>query len=158
MALEHEDTFAAKGGWLVVVQVALMSLVLASGPLSSRITTAPWPLAGAAALIAIGAYFGIAGVQALGRNRTVFPKPRADGELVRDGVFRLVRHPIYASLIHLGCGWALLWQSWITAAVSLLMTAQLHQKARREEAWLLGRFPDYASYATRVKRFIPWLW
>ena len=115
MAQEHEDTFAAKGGWLVVVQLVLMTLVVASGPLSGRIATSPWQIAGAVVLILIGGCLGIAGVQALGRNRTAFPKPLPDGELVQSGVFKLVRHPLYASLVHLGFGWALLWQSWITA-------------------------------------------
>jgi protein-S-isoprenylcysteine O-methyltransferase Ste14 len=160
MAQKHEDAFAAKGGWLVVMQFALMSVVVASGPLWGRIATSPLLLAGGAVLIFVGGYFGIGGLQALGRNRTVFPKPRADGELVQGGVFKFVRHPLYASLIHLGLGWALLWQSWITAAVSLVMTAQLYQKSLREEAWLREKFPDYAAYAKRVKRFIPrlWLW
>ena len=158
MPLDHEDTFTAKGGWLVVAQIVQMILVAVSGPLSGRITTPPWQLAGAVFLIILGGYFGIAGVQALGRNRTVFPKPRPDGELVQGGVFQLVCHPLYASLIHLGFGWALLWQSWTTAVISLVMTAQLYQKARHEEVWLREKFPGYEAYAMRVKRFMPWLW
>jgi protein-S-isoprenylcysteine O-methyltransferase Ste14 len=158
MPPENKDTFTAKGGWLVVTQVTLMALVVASGPLSGRLATSPGPLAGAAALIALGAYFGVAGVRALGRNRTVYPKPRPDAELVQAGVFQLVRHPLYASLIHLGFGWALLWQSGIAAALSLVLAVQLHQKALREEAWLREKFPGYAAYARRVKRFIPRLW
>ena len=143
---------------MVVVQLALMTLVVASGPLAGHVARSPWQLAVAAVLITVGGCTGIAGVQALGRNRTVFPKPRPEGELVRDGIFGLVRHPLYASLIHIGFGWALLWQSWITAVIALIMTTQLHQKALREEAWLRGRFPDYAAYAKRVKRFIPRVW
>lgn len=158
MAHENDDSFASKGGWLVVAQLALMAIAAVSGPLLGRIATSPWKLAGAALLILIGAFLGIAGAKALGRNRTPFPKPRPGSELVRDGVFGLVRHPLYASLIHLGFGWALLWQSWITAALSLAMTAHLLQKAHLEEAWLRERFPGYEAYASCVKRFIPWLW
>ncbi len=29
-------------------------------------------------------------------------------------------------------------------------------KSRREEAWLAERFPGYADYRARTKRFIPW--
>jgi protein-S-isoprenylcysteine O-methyltransferase Ste14 len=28
-------------------------------------------------------------------------------------------------------------------------------KARREEAWLLARYPGYAAYRARSRRFVP---
>jgi protein-S-isoprenylcysteine O-methyltransferase Ste14 len=31
-------------------------------------------------------------------------------------------------------------------------------KARHEERWLLRQFPEYDSYARRVRRFIPGLY
>lgn len=94
-------------------------------------------------LIVVGAYFGIAGTIALGRNRTIYPRPLPDGELVQNGVYSRVRHPLYASLIFLGAGWA------------LVMIGFLDRKARHEEEWLAATFLNYREYAARVRRFVP---
>jgi protein-S-isoprenylcysteine O-methyltransferase Ste14 len=36
-----------------------------------------------------------------------------------------------------------------------LLAAYVHAKARREEAFLEDRFPEYASYRARTPRLIP---
>lgn len=110
------------------------------------------------ALFAFGAWLGVAGVRALGRNRTPYPKPLENSTLVQDGVYRLVRHPLYASVIFVSAGWALLWRSWPGLAAAGALTLLLHAKAIREERWLRERYSGYGDYERRVKRFVPWLW
>lgn len=143
---------------MVVLQFVLMASVIAAAPLTGALSTSPWDLAGSAILILAGATYGIAGARALTGNRTPFPKPLPGSRLVQHGVYRLVRHPLYTALVHLGFGWALLWQSWPAAALTLVLALQLLLKARIEEAWLRKKFADYPAYAARVKRFIPWIW
>ena len=109
-------------------------------------------------LFAVGAWFGVAGVGALGRNRTPYPKPLDDSALVQHGVYAWVRHPLYSSLMFVSVGWALLWASWAGLVVSGVLTWLLCAKARREERWLRERYPAYRDYAQRVKRFVPGLW
>lgn len=140
-------------GW-VVAQNALTLAILVLGP----VFPGNWRWAPAwigTALILGGAFFGIAGVVALGPNRTPYPKPRERGCLVQTGIYGVVRHPLYSSLMLLSLGWGLIWSSWTALVLTAMLALLLDGKARLEERWLKGRYPAYESYATRVARFIP---
>jgi len=155
------DTAAQRGrAWVLVQSLLLLALVL-TGPLG-RSAGEAW-LAGIAAVIgsilfALGAVLGLAGVQHLGRNRTPYPQPLADAALVTTGVYAWVRHPLYASLIYAGFGWALLWSSYPALIIAALDLCFFTAKAQAEERHLRAKFPAYADYARRVKRFLPGLW
>jgi protein-S-isoprenylcysteine O-methyltransferase Ste14 len=42
---------------------------------------------------------------------------------------------------------------------TVLLAAVFDLKSRREEAWLLERFPEYEEYRERTPhRFVPWLY
>ncbi len=150
--------FLARGGGWVLAQSFTMLLVLAAGPLASGGQRPPWLSVAAALLFLLGAGFGISGAWVLGRNRTIFPKPNEGSQLIRHGVYRLVRHPLYTSLTLLSLAWAAWWASGVTVVVALVQAVLLDFKSRREEAWLRERFPDYADYARCVRRFMPWLY
>ncbi|MBE7500425.1 MAG: isoprenylcysteine carboxylmethyltransferase family protein [Verrucomicrobiales bacterium] len=150
--------FYERGGGWVLTQSALMVLVLVGGPLTPGASAEGLRLTLAAALLLAGAGFGIGGAWVLGRNRTIFPRPNAGSRLVTGGIYRWVRHPLYASLMFLSFAWALYWSSWPTALAALVLTVFLRAKAAREEAWLREHFPGYADYAGRVRRFFPGVW
>ncbi len=147
--------FLERGGWWVLGQSVLMPLVLALGPFCPGETRPAWLRGAAWILFAGGAAFGIGGVWVLGRNRTIFPKPAAGSQLVRHGVYRWVRHPLYTSLLLLSLGWAAWWASGVALLAALALGVFLDFKARYEERLLRERFPEYADYARRVRRFIP---
>lgn len=111
-----------------------------------------------AGLLLISAGVAVAGTIALGTNLTPFPKPGDQAQLVCHGIYALIRHPLYASVIAGSLGWALVWQSWPALAVAGALMVFFHAKARCEERWLRQRFPEYAAYQRQVRRFIPWLW
>jgi protein-S-isoprenylcysteine O-methyltransferase Ste14 len=152
------QSFIEKGGVWVVGQFVVMAGLLVLTPLGHSIAHSPQLLPPAGLLLTIGAAAGIAGVLALGRSRTPFPKPRSDSQLVQTGVYSLVRHPLYGSLIMLSFGWACLWGSGLGAVLAVIQALFLDAKAQREERWLHQRFPDYAAYAAKVRRFIPWVY
>ena len=108
-----------------------------------------------ALLCALGGYFGIAGVRGLGRNRTPFPRPLPEAHLVQSGIYARVRHPLYTSVILVCVGWALIWRSRPALGAALFLIPFFYAKARREERWLVVRFPGYLEYARRVPRFLP---
>jgi protein-S-isoprenylcysteine O-methyltransferase Ste14 len=83
------------------------------------------------------------------------PRPIDDAVLISDGIYRSLRHPIYAGVMLLGIGWALLTASVFALGLALLLAVVLDLKARREEVWLRERFAGYAEYATRTRRFLP---
>jgi len=93
----------------------------------------------------------------LGESWSVTLELNADHRLVTEGVYRHVRHPMYASFLVLGVGQALLVANWIAglsgpAAVALLMAVRLP----REEAMMIERFGDqYRDYSRRVGAILP---
>jgi protein-S-isoprenylcysteine O-methyltransferase Ste14 len=155
---EPHLSFFEKGGVWVVGQFVLMAGWLVLTPVGHSIARSPWLVAPAVLLLASGAAAGIAGTLVLGRNRTPFPKPRSDSRLVQTGVYSLVRHPLYASLIALSFGWVCLWASGLGAVLAVVQAILLDAKARREERWLRQQFSDYVAYAAKVRRLIPWVY
>ena len=80
------------------------------------------------------------------------------GRLVEDGVFGLVRHPMYGGLVIAALGWGLVMASPTALAGALVLGVFFDLKSRREEAWLAEQFAGYAAYRRRTRRLIPWLY
>lgn len=95
----------------------------------------------------------------LGRNWSVTLKLRTEHAVVRTGVYRLVRHPMYSSFLLLGLAQALLLANWLVDAAGLAGAVVLVVcRMAREEAMMLDSFGgDYRAYMESTKRIIPWL-
>jgi protein-S-isoprenylcysteine O-methyltransferase Ste14 len=149
------DGMAQRGGYWVLLQGLLMSVVLT---LSVVFPDGGRDLARTvlgAGLLAAGAVLGLAGAVALRRNLTPFPRPAENAQLVTRGVYRCMRHPLYVSVTLGAIGWAMLWHSWPALIPAVLLVPFFDAKARREEQWLREKFPEYRDYARQVRRFIP---
>lgn len=145
-----------RGEWWVVVQTVLLAAVALLPPAGPKVVSAP---VGAATVALIGgALMLVAGAAALGSSLSILPSPREGARVVRGGVYRWVRHPIYDGVILLTIGWAVyrgdLSHVVLAVAIGLFYVA----KASREERYLLDRFPDYESYRRRTWRFVPWVY
>jgi protein-S-isoprenylcysteine O-methyltransferase Ste14 len=99
-----------------------------------------------------------AGVIGLGDNLSPLPHPKAGAVLVEGGVYGVVRHPIYAGLILGSFGWGLLANSVWTMLLAAGLLVLFEFKARREERQLALRFPGYANYRRRVRKFVPFIY
>ena len=91
-------------------------------------------------------------------NFNVRPQPRARGRLVTGGPYRWVRHPMYLAVLLGAAGWAACAGGWLRVAVVLLLVPVLNGKAVLEERLLDARWPEYADYRARTRRFLPGLW
>ena len=79
-------------------------------------------------------------------------------QLVTSGIFRYIRHPMYASLFYLTWGAFFKHISWPGAGLALLATVFLVLTARRDEAANLAYFGEpYREYMGHTKRFVPWV-
>jgi len=142
-------------GW-VVAQVCLMALCLAAGWIGQGCWKPPLLYAAVASgLTLLAAFMGVAGVCVLGKNRTIFPEPRPGSHLVRHGIYRHVRHPLYASVMLLAIAWGFWRHSMVALGAATAMAVFLAVKARNEERRLLRRFPDYDTYCKATHRFFP---
>ena len=140
----------AQGG--LVLGVVVLGAECHTSSLDARLHVAGLVFLSASAL------FGLAGTCALGRSLTPFPKPAARAKLVEHGIYGIIRHPLYVSVVSGAVGWSLFRQSWPAAALSAILAVFFDAKARREERWLRQRYEAYAHYERRVRRFLPWVY
>lgn len=145
-------------GW-VAAQVCLFVLIAVLGALHLP-DARPGPLGLVVVVIGIGlAILGgllvLRGLRGLGPTFSALPYPAESGQLVRDGIYRRIRHPIYAGLIGLALGWSCITLSLPALAASVVLVAVLDLKARLEEAWLADRYPEYSAYVRTSRRFVP---
>lgn len=138
----------------LLIFVALAALLGPRWPRSARVT-----LRVLGAMVAVGGLpLVLSGLRRLGEQLTPYPRPAEGGSLKQDGVYGLVRHPIYGGILLLVLAWALITSPLVLAPTAVLV-GLFEAKHRREELWLTERFPDYAAYRRRVRhRFIPFLW
>ena len=155
--MNERHTFGARGGWWVAAQIPLLLVAFLLAPWTSYAAGAfahPVQYLGALLILAsIGAI--AAAFVALGSSLTPYPRPRGDSSLVTRGIYRFIRHPIYSGLIGGSLGWGLAWLSPVGALYAGLVWLFFDRKAAREEIWLAERYPEYAAYARRVRRFVP---
>lgn len=142
-------------------QVVLMALVF----LGPR-TLPGWPhwvqarlfLPLGCVLMAAGGLLLFAAALRLGPALTPLPYPRPAARFVRTGAYALVRHPIYSGGLILALGWTCCVQGWLTLGYTLLLFLFLDLKSRREETWLLAKYPEYAHYQRQVSKLIPYVY
>ena len=91
-------------------------------------------------------------------NFNIRPEPHPNGNLVQEGPYRWVRHPMYDAVLLLAAGAA----AWLANALGvvlwLALLAILIAKAHLEEQWLLKHYPQYANYRGQTWRLIPWIY
>jgi protein-S-isoprenylcysteine O-methyltransferase Ste14 len=145
-------------GW-VALQSVLLILLAMSGTLAPAIEgPVRLVLAVVGGVLVIGGVaLGVAGFLRQRGQFTTMPRPRAGAELLDDGPYRLVRHPMYGGIVIAGFGWALVTASPTTLLFAVVALVFFSLKSRREEAWLEAQFEGYRAYRDRTKRLIPGL-
>jgi protein-S-isoprenylcysteine O-methyltransferase Ste14 len=97
--------------------------------------------------------------RALGRQWRIDAGLNADHQLVTSGPYRLVRHPIYTSMLCMLAGTGLLIAPLPLLAIGLLLfLAGTEIRVRVEESLLASRFAGrFDEYRRRVPAYIPFL-
>jgi len=151
--------FFQRGGMWVLTQVVLLVTIVVLGLMFSGTWGMDgWFTAVVLGLLAVGVYFLVFGLIALGRFLTIFPEPLETTELVESGVYGVVRHPLYTSVVFCALAWSLWWNSVPALSVWGVTVVFLDAKARSEEGRLREKFSHYDTYAAKVKRIIPWVY
>ena len=112
----------------------------------------------------MGFFFAIAALgvfhlthRALGRNWSISLDVRENHELVTEGIYRRVRHPMYSAFWLLAIAQALLLPNWIAGFAGLVGFGVLYfGRVAREERMMLETFGDsYRAYMARTGRVFP---
>ena len=93
----------------------------------------------------------------LGTNWSPSLEIRQEQQLVTGGVYRWMRHPIYAALWLLGLAQVLMLQNWISGPAGLLTFWPVYrERIQREERMMAEQFGDaYRRYSARTGRILP---
>ena len=93
----------------------------------------------------------------LGRNWSATTEIKESQRLVTQGVFRYIRHPMYAAHLLWGIAQALLIQNYIAGLASIVVFVPLYLlRVTREERMMLIEFGDeYRAYMSRTGRIVP---
>ena len=79
-----------------------------------------------------------------------------DHTLVQKGVYKIVRHPLYASIIWMIYAISILKSNYLVAVLNTLVFIPfMYYRAKQEEKELIKIFPKYQEYQKQVGMFFP---
>ena len=91
-------------------------------------------------------------------NFNIHPQPKQRGQLIVQGPYRWIRHPMYTAVLCVAAGLAWAWATpWVWPVWALLVWV-LYRKSALEEAWLRRVHPAYEAYSHTAARFVPLVW
>jgi protein-S-isoprenylcysteine O-methyltransferase Ste14 len=93
----------------------------------------------------------------LGTNWSVSLQVRENQKIITSGVYKKIRHPMYASVLFYSVAQALLLPNWVAGPSCLVTFALMFMlRVNAEERMMLETFgQEYESYINRTKRLIP---
>lgn len=110
-------------------------------------------------LVALGSFMNILGRLSLKDNWADHVKIYRDQTLVESGIYKVVRHPLYSSLMVMLYGGSLAYTNWLSAALTtFIFIPFMTYRAKQEEKLLMQEFERYSDYRKRVGMFFPKLW
>ena len=118
-----------------------------------------WSIIGVV-LIAFGLLFNAGSIYANAYITPSIQDQTGEGQKVADtGVYSIVRHPYYSSLIPIFVGGAIWLESWVGVIALLPMLMVLILRIGVEERTLKETLPGYPEYMEKVKyRLVPFVW
>lgn len=138
--------------WLVGTQMLCIASLVWTGGLWPHSHAGRWLLLVALLLMA-------AAFIAFRRSRlSVFPEPVAGAQLLQQGIYAYIRHPLYTAVLlgtaaYLPGPWA-----WWRCLLWVLLLVILLIKIRLEERLLRNAFAEYAGYQQRTWRLLPFVY
>lgn len=110
-------------------------------------------------MIVSGAIINILGRLHLKDNWANHIKIYKDHTLITTGIYNIVRHPLYASIMLMLFGGSLAYRNWISALLTaLIFIPAMYYRAKQEEELLEKEFSEYINYKQKVGMFFPKLW
>jgi protein-S-isoprenylcysteine O-methyltransferase Ste14 len=107
------------------------------------------------ATLVIGILVVLFGILNLNDNLSPFPSPKKNSELIQNGIYKYIRHPIYSGILIAMTGYSVYAGALEKIAITLAMGVVFYFKSAYEEKLLLKRYASYAHYQKLTGRFFP---
>lgn len=106
--------------------------------------------------IVSGCVMNIVGRFNLGNNWANQIKIYDEHTLVQSGMYKIVRHPLYASIMLMFYGACLVYRNMLCFfAVTFIFIPFMYYRAKQEEHLLIQAFPEYNNYIDKTGMFFP---
>jgi protein-S-isoprenylcysteine O-methyltransferase Ste14 len=118
------------------------------------------PLLAGTACLAVGLWIFARSHADLGTNWSLTLEVREKHQLITQGIYRTVRHPMYSALLLYSLGQALVVPNWIAGpSYGVAMVVLIAFRLGPEERMMLEEFgKDYETYVGQSKRLVPGVW
>ncbi len=137
--------------FVVLVLIGLAVVLFGASP-------QPVPTILAVALFVAGQAMALAAAFQMRQYLSAHPAPAPGAKLLRDGIYGLVRHPMYGGVLLMVAAVALFDLNLVAGGLTLVLAGVFYGKSRYEEGLLAEAFLGYADYVQQVsRRFIPWV-
>jgi len=113
--------------------------------------------------LGLGLYFAgnvlaFAAVKTLGKQYSGYVTLQDDHQLVQEGIYGRIRHPIYLRMLMVGVGVPLIFRSWLWIPLLAFVVVFITYRIRKEEKLLAEQFgPEFEAYRRRTWRLLPYL-
>lgn len=135
---------------LVTAQFLLIGLLLLALPMQFALP--------AVAIQVVAATIGLWAVKVMHLGHfNIIPDPQPDIELITNGPYRWIRHPMYFSIILFFLPWVILNLNWITLSLYINLFIVLFIKLSYEENLLIEKIPEYKNYQKGTTKIIPFV-
>lgn len=139
------------------ILLAAISYALVTQPRFWQLPVAEWRFALGVAVLILAVLLSWTGTRALGRQWRIDAGLNPDHELVMAGPYRIVRHPIYSSMLWLLLGTGFVVTKWWMLAIALpIFIVGTEIRVRIEEGLLASQFGEnFQEYKRRTSAYIP---
>ncbi|HLS30219.1 MAG TPA: isoprenylcysteine carboxylmethyltransferase family protein [Flavobacteriaceae bacterium] len=103
----------------------------------------------------IGFILFIISIVTLGKSLSLYPSPSSKTELVTNGIYSRIRHPIYTGLLLFLLGISIAFAGLIKFILFLAAVILFSKKADYEESRLIKKYPEYKNYQSRTGKLLP---
>tara|TARA_Y100000589_G_scaffold332097_1_gene389252 strand:+ start:2644 stop:3117 length:474 start_codon:yes stop_codon:yes gene_type:complete len=102
-------------------------------------------------IIFLALTFIIISIKDLGKYISPFPRPKEKSELITSGIYSIISHPMYYSLILISIGFFIKSFTLYNLILSILLSIIVSIKINLEEGYLTKKFINYKLYKRKVK-------
>ena len=120
----------------------------------------PAPLLAGVVALTVGLWLFARSHTDLGTNWSITLEVREKHQLITEGIYRHIRHPMYSALLVYSIGQALVVPNWIAGpSYGVAMVLLIAFRLAREERMMLEEFgTEYETYMRRTRRLVPGVW